>query len=96
MPTRLLVMFAAVCLASILTQPTLAADEAPTLAKQTRWVTSATFIDGGAKLVTGGGESLLYRPGDVFLWDVKSGAQLAALAGQPTIVWSVAPRDASS
>ena len=90
MPTRLLVTFAAACLALILTEPTRAADEAPTLAKQSRWVTSATFVENGAKLVTGGGESLLYRPGDVFIWDAKSGAQVAALAGQPTIVWSVA------
>jgi WD40 repeat protein len=67
-----------------------AADDAPTLAKQSRWVTSAVFSDNGAKLVTGGGESLLYRGGDVKIWDVKSGSQLANLEGQPTIVWSVA------
>jgi WD40 repeat protein len=67
-----------------------AADEAATLAKQSRWVTSLAFVENGAKLVTGGGESLLYRPGDVFIWDAKSGAQVATLAGQPTIVWSVA------
>ncbi len=66
------------------------ADDAATLAKQNRWVTSAVFIDGGSKLVTGGGESLLYRAGDVKIWDIKSGAQLAALEGQPTIVWSIA------
>src|SRR5207248_9464018 len=65
------------------------AEDAPTLAKQNRWVTSAVFIDGGAKLATGGGESLLYRAGDVKIWDVKSGAQLAAFEGQPTIVWSI-------
>jgi WD40 repeat protein len=67
-----------------------AAEDAPTLAKQNRWVTSAVFIDNGAKLATGGGESLLYRAGDVKIWDVKSGAQLAAFEGQPTIVWSIA------
>src|SRR5262245_12892197 len=66
------------------------AQEPPTLAKQSRWVTSAAFIEGGAKLVTGGGESLLYRAGDVKVWDVKTGAQIASLEGQPTIVWSVA------
>ena len=66
------------------------AQEATTLAKQNRWVTSAVFIDGGSKLATGGGESLLYRAGDVKIWDVKSGAQLAAFEGQPTIVWSIA------
>lgn len=60
------------------------------LAKQSRWVTSAAFIKDGSQLVTGGGESLLYRAGDVKIWDVKSGAQAASLEGQPTIVWSVA------
>src|SRR5262245_5430170 len=64
--------------------------EVPTLAKQNRWVTSAAFINNGSQLVTGGGESLLYRAGDVKIWDVKSGAQVANLEGQPTIVWSVA------
>src|SRR5437762_7377130 len=66
------------------------AEDAPTLAKQNRWVTSAVFIEGGSKLATGGGESLLYRAGDVKIWDVKSGAQLSAFEGQPTIVWSIA------
>src|SRR5262245_28614541 len=66
------------------------AQEAPTLAKQSRWVTSAAFIEGGAKLVSGGGESLLYRAGDLKIWDTKSGAQAASLEGQPTVVWSVA------
>jgi len=66
------------------------AQEPPTLAKQSRWVTAAAFIDGGAKLLTGGGESLLYRAGDVKIWDTKSGALAASLDGQPTVVWSVA------
>jgi WD40 repeat protein len=66
------------------------AQDAPTLAKQNRWVTSAAFIKDGSQLVTGGGESLLYRTGDVKIWDAKSGAQIASLEGQPTIVWSVA------
>jgi WD40 repeat protein len=66
------------------------AQDAPTLAKQNRWVTSAAFIKDGSQLVTGGGESLLYRAGDVKIWDVKSGNQAASLEGQPTIVWSLA------
>ncbi|HMC11388.1 MAG TPA: WD40 repeat domain-containing protein [Pirellulaceae bacterium] len=66
------------------------AQDAPTLAKQNRWVTSAAFINGGNQLATGGGESLLYRAGDVKIWDVKSGAQVTNLEGQPTIVWSLA------
>src|SRR3954467_325302 len=65
-------------------------EEPATLAKQNRWVTSAVFINGGSQLATGGGESLLYRGGDVKIWDVKSGQQTASLEGQPTIVWSIA------
>jgi WD40 repeat protein len=64
--------------------------DAPTLARQSRWVTSAVFIDGGNRLATGGGESLLYRGGDVKIWDVKPGQLAASLEGQPTIVWSIA------
>jgi WD40 repeat protein len=65
-------------------------EEAATLAKQNRWVTSAAFINGGNQLATAGGESLLYRGGDVKIWDVKSGKLEASLEGQPTIVWSLA------
>jgi WD40 repeat protein len=61
-----------------------------TLTKQSRWVNSAAFINGGSQLVTGGGESLLYRAGDVQIWDAKTGMQIANLEGQPTIVWSLA------
>jgi len=66
------------------------AEEPATLAKQNRWVTSAVFINSGSQLATGGGESLLYRGGDVKIWDVKSGALSGSLEGQPTIVWSLA------
>jgi WD40 repeat protein len=66
------------------------AQETATLAKQDRWVTSAVFLEGGRQLLTGGGESLLYREGDLLLWDVAQGTLLARLAGQPTIVWSLA------
>jgi uncharacterized protein with WD repeat len=65
-------------------------EEPATLTKQNRWVTSAVFINDGSQLATGGGESLLYRGGDVKIWDVKSGALAANLEGQPTIVWSLA------
>ena len=64
--------------------------EGGTLAKQDRWVTSAVFLDEGRQLLTGGGESLLYRDGDLLLWDVAQGTLIARLPGQPTIVWSLA------
>jgi WD40 repeat protein len=82
--------FVCFCVASLFAAVASFAQEAPTLAKQNRWVTSAAFLNSGSQLATGGGESLLYRAGDVKLWDVKSGAQLASLEGQPTIVWSLA------
>src|SRR4051812_10439656 len=67
------------------------AQEPPAIAKHTRWVTSLAFSNDGAMLVTVGGESLQYRPGDVKLWDPKTGALTASLdGGHPTNVWSVA------
>lgn len=83
-------LFSALIIAGLMSGRTASAQDAATLAKQNRWVTSAAFINGGSQLVTGGGESLLYRPGDVKIWDAKSGAQVASLEGQPTIVWSLA------
>jgi WD40 repeat protein len=80
---------AVVCIVPIVAATTFAQDP-PTLAKQSRWVTSVAFMEGGARLVTAGGESLLYRAGDVKIWDAKSGTQLASLEGQPTMVWSLA------
>lgn len=65
-----------------------AAQDPPSLAKQSRWVTSVAFV-GDGQIATGGGESLLYRAGDVKIWDGKSGALAASLEGQPTIVWSL-------
>lgn len=68
----------------------LRAQEVATLARQERWVTAAVFLEEGRRLLTGGGESLLYRDGDLLLWDVPQGTLVARLTGQPTIVWSVA------
>jgi WD40 repeat protein len=66
------------------------AQEPAAMAKHNRWVTSLAFSGDGSQLVTGGGESLQYRPGDVKLWDPKTGALTASLEGQPTNVWCVA------
>src|SRR5688500_404368 len=66
------------------------AQEPAAIAKHNRWVTSLAFNGDGSQLVTGGGESLQYRQGDVKLWDPKTGALVASLEGQPTNVWSVA------
>jgi WD40 repeat protein len=68
-----------------------AAQEPPAIAKHTRWVTDLAFSGDGTLLATVGGESLQYRPGDVKLWDPKTGALTASLeGGHDTNVWSAA------
>jgi WD40 repeat protein len=83
-----------------------AKEEAPkeeTIASHERWVTSLAFSADGSTLVTGGGQSLQYRPGDVKIWDVASGSLVKTLGtihlddkgdaqgkGHKSNVWSVA------
>ena len=57
------------------------------LAEAKRWIIAADFAPDGASLLTAGGESLLYRPGDVVLWNAADGSRLADLAGHETAVW---------
>lgn len=64
------------------------APAAPEITTFDRWVTSVSVS--GNLLATGGGDSLMYRPGDVKLWDLSSGALLATLEGHGANVWSVA------
>jgi WD40 repeat protein len=80
---------AAIAIAVLGLAQSASADDPPTLATFDRWVTSAAFTADGSQLITGGGESLLYRAGDVKIWDPKAGTLTASLEGQPTIVWSV-------
>jgi hypothetical protein len=54
----------------------------------TRWVIAADYTRDGSTLVTAGGESLLYRPGDVVVWKAD-GSRVGDLAGHPTAVWAV-------
>jgi hypothetical protein len=54
-----------------------------------RWVIAADYSPDGKLLLTAGGESLLYRPGDVVAWNPADGARVAAMAGHPTAVWAV-------
>lgn len=61
---------------------------APTLDAFGRWVIAADFAGDGATFVTAGGESLLYRPGDVVVWKAD-GTRVGDLAGHPTAVWAV-------
>ena len=53
-----------------------------------RWIIAADFAEDGSTLVTAGGESLLYRAGDVVIWK-PDGARGGDLAGHPTAVWAV-------
>jgi hypothetical protein len=87
-----------VCLAWIAVGPLRAADPAPApaqpapatkLADFTRWVIASDYARDNSVLLTAGGESLLYRPGDVVVWNAADGARLGDLAGHPTAVWSV-------
>ena len=67
-------------------------DEGDTLSSFGRWIISSDYTDDGAFLVTVGGESLLYRPGDVVVWKAD-GSRVGNLSGHATAVWAV---DASS
>ncbi|MBU6222458.1 MAG: WD40 repeat domain-containing protein [Planctomycetes bacterium] len=60
----------------------------PNLGDFKRWVIAADYTTDGATLVTAGGESLLYRPGDVVVWNAD-GSRVGDLAGHPTAVWAV-------
>ncbi len=67
-------------------------DEDDTISSFGRWIISSDYTDDGAFLVTAGGESLLYRPGDVVVWKAD-GSRVGNLSGHATAVWAV---DASS
>ena len=53
-----------------------------------RWVIAANYSPDGKLLVTAGGESELYRPGDVIVWTID-GTLVKKLDGHPTAVWAV-------
>jgi hypothetical protein len=72
-------------------EPAAAAPAAPAanLPAFTRWIIAADYTRDGAQLLTAGGESLLYRPGDVVVWNAADGNRIGDLAGHPTAVWAV-------
>src|SRR5262245_48263468 len=83
---------AAVCSLAV-ASGTASAQEAPAqppIAAYTTWVTSVAFSPDGATLVTGGGQTLMYRPGEVRLWDVATGAEKSAITAFDSTVWDVA------
>lgn len=84
----LLAMLCLVAVAAAEETPAEPAAAVPTLSESDRWVIDADFAPDGSSLLTVGGESLLYRPGDVVLWNPADGAQLASLGGHETAVWA--------
>lgn len=66
------------------------AEAQPAIVQHERWVTSLLFSADGNLLYSGGGESLQYRPGDVKIWDTKTGNLVAALEGQTSNIWGLA------
>ena len=63
-------------------------DEGDTISSFNRWIISSDYTDDGAFLVTAGGESLLYRPGDVIVWKAD-GSRVGNLSGHATAVGAV-------
>lgn len=83
---RVLAAFAIIALTSAVAH---AADE-PTIGTYRTWVTALAWSPDSGTLATVGGQTLLYRPGEVRLWDPSSGKLRATLAGHETAVWCVA------
>jgi len=76
-------------IALVLAAASLAAAADPgRLADFGRWVIAADYSRDGKTLVTAGGDSLLYRPGDVVAWNVADGTRIGDFVGHPTAVWA--------
>src|SRR5437762_10496268 len=67
-----------------------AADEPQTLPQFTNWVTAVAFSPLDGTLASVGGQSLLYRPGDIKLWNPADGKLKLSLEGHGSTVWAVA------
>ena len=52
-------------------------------------MSSVAFLSNDA-IVSAGGQTLLYRPGDVIVWNLADGVEKNKLQGHETTVWSVA------
>ncbi len=56
----------------------------------TTWVTSLRYSPSGQRLATAGGHTLLFKPGEVRVWDAASGKEEASFAGHQSTVWAAA------
>ncbi len=66
------------------------ADEPVSLSQHEHWVTGLAFTLDGRRLITVGGGSLRYRPGDAVIWNVATGKRETRLTGHDSHVWAVA------
>jgi hypothetical protein len=82
-----LVVGVGLCVAAAATRA--AAAPPATIDTYGRWVIASDFSRDGQLLVTAGGDSLLYRPGEVIAWKTADGTRIGDFAGHPTAVWSV-------
>ena len=77
------------CVASVLVaDESLNKTQGDTLSSFGRWIISADYVGNGPLLVTVGGESLLYRPGNVIVWK-SDGSRVGEMPGHQTAVWAV-------
>ncbi len=81
-------LIAGVCAGAWAADPPAAAPAAK-LPDFKRWIIAADYTPDGGTLVTGGGETLLYRPGDVVAWKAADGSRSGDLVGHGTAVWAV-------
>jgi hypothetical protein len=83
-------LIAAAMLPALIVQERVLAQEIaiPAIAKHQGWVTFVQFTPDGKQLLTVGGESLQFRPGQVNLWNAENGDLIQSFEGHKTNVWS--------
>ena len=64
--------------------------ETPPISEFRGWVADLAFSPDGRLLVGVGGDSLLFRPGFVHAWDVRTGEAAGGYSGHGACVWSAA------